>query len=67
VLDGIRIAASRKQGHHDDLDIEQERPIIYVVQIALDAPPHLLDGISFSAIAVHLSPAGNAWLDLMAA
>jgi hypothetical protein len=49
LLDGIRIGASRKQGHHDDLDIEQERPIIYVVQIALDAPPHLLDRISFSA------------------
>ena len=30
-LDGIHIGASRKQGHHDDFDIEQERPIIYVV------------------------------------
>jgi hypothetical protein len=35
-------------------DIEQKRPIVYVVQIALDAPPHLLDRISFSAMAVYL-------------
>jgi hypothetical protein len=66
-LDGIRIGASRKQGHHNDFDVEQKRPIIYVVQIALDAPPHLLDRISFSAMAVHLGPAGDARLDLMAA
>src|SRR5215471_12336498 len=31
VLDALHIGASRKQGHHDDFDIEQERPIIYVV------------------------------------
>ena len=30
-LDSIRIGAFRKQGHHNDFDIEQERPIIYVV------------------------------------
>src|SRR5262249_47380499 len=66
-LDGIRIGASRKQGHHNDFDVEQKRPIIYVVQIALDAPPHLLHRISFSAMAVPLGPAGNARLDLMAA
>jgi hypothetical protein len=29
-LDGIRIGAFRKQGHHNDFDIEQERPVIYV-------------------------------------
>jgi hypothetical protein len=29
-LDGIRIGASREQGHHNDFDIEQERPVIYV-------------------------------------
>src|SRR5262245_21504374 len=66
-LDLIRIGAFRKQGHQNDFDIEQERPIIYVIQIALDAPPHLLDRISFSAAAVHLGPAANARLDPMAA
>ena len=30
-LDGIRIGAFREQGHHNDFDIEQERPIIYVI------------------------------------
>ena len=30
-LDGIRIGAFRKQSHHDDFDIEQKRPIIYVI------------------------------------
>ena len=54
-LDGIRIGASRKQGHHNDFDVEQKRPIIYVVQIALDAALHLLDRISFSASESFLS------------
>src|SRR5262249_28850465 len=66
-LDGIRIGASRKQGHHNDFDVEQKRPIIYVVKIALDASPHLLDRISFSAMAVHLGPAGHARIHFMAA
>jgi hypothetical protein len=30
-LNSIRIGSFREQGHHNDFDIEQERPIIYVI------------------------------------
>ena len=46
--------------------VEKKRPVIDVVQIVLHTTLHFLERIGVAAIAVDLSPARNAGLDVVA-
>ena len=57
-------AEADEQGQQYDPQIEQQRPIVHVIEIVLNPRLHLLDGIGFTAQAVDLGPAGDARLNL---
>ena len=50
-----------EQGHDQDLDVHQVGPVLDVVEVVFDSLP---DG-GIAAVAIHLSPAGDAGTDLM--
>ena len=63
---GVRVDLSGEKRQQDDSHVEEKRPVIDVVQIVLHTTLHFLERIGVAAIAVDLSPAGNAGLDVMA-
>ena len=50
-------------GAHDDDPIEQQRPILEVVEIRVDAVDEVLIAPRFAAQAAHLGEAGDARFD----
>src|SRR5690625_3858398 len=52
--------------HHENADVEQQRPVLGVIDVVLDASSDLVDRVGLSTEAMDLSPAGNARLDLVA-
>src|SRR5688572_21969736 len=55
----VLLAEAAQQREDQDLDVEQQRPVLDVVEVVLD--PLLERGVA--APAVHLCPAGDAALD----
>src|SRR4051794_10177598 len=65
----IRVLVSRQQRDRrfqQDVDVEQHRPVLDVIQIELDALLDLLFIVDLAAPAVDLRPAGDAGLYAMA-
>src|ERR1700737_3584299 len=63
---GILVLRHQRQGRLEkNVEIEQPRPVLDVVEIELDALLDLLLAVDFAAPAVDLRPAGNARLDTM--
>src|SRR5215217_7496078 len=56
----------RQRRLEQNVEIEQHRPILDVIEIELDALLDLLVGVDFAAPAVDLRPAGDPGLDAMA-
>src|ERR1051325_2873008 len=56
----------RDRGPHQDVEVEQHRPVLDVVEVVLDAVLHLLGAGELAAPAVDLRPAGDAGLDSVA-
>src|SRR6185312_7092358 len=56
----------RQRRLEQDVQIEQHRPVLDIVEIELDALLDFLFAIDLAAPAVHLRPAGDAGLDAMA-
>ena len=52
--------------HHEDVEVEEHRPVLDVEEVVLDAPRDLLVGVGLAAPAVDLRPAGHARLDAVA-
>src|SRR5437867_13217558 len=59
----VLLAEAAEQGQDQDLDVEEQGPVLDVVEVELDA---LLDR-GVAAPAVHLRPAGDAALHAVAA
>src|SRR5262249_54402919 len=59
-------AEDAKYGHENYLQVHPERPIADIGEVVLDALFHLLERVSFATPAVHLGPAGDARLHLVA-
>src|SRR5262245_32601875 len=59
---GARQSHGRPQ---QNFDVEPDRPVLDVVQVAGDPPSHVFRGSRFPTQPVHLGPAGNAGLDPM--
>src|SRR3954452_14261849 len=67
--DSIRVLVPRQQRDRrfqQDVDVEQHRPVLDVIQIELDALLDFLFIVDLAAPAVDLRPAGDARLDAMA-
>jgi hypothetical protein len=64
---GVYVGLSGERGEEDDPQIEKERPVVDIVQVVFHASLHLLERVGVATIAVDLSPARNAWLDIVAA
>src|SRR4051812_41481633 len=65
----IRVLVPRQQRDRrfqQDVDVEQHRPVLDVIQIELDALLDLLFIVDLAAPAVDLRPAGDAGLDAVA-
>src|SRR6185295_365478 len=65
----IRVLVPRQQRDRrleQDVDVEQHRPVLDVIQIELDALLDLLFIVDLAAPAVDLRPAGDAGFDAMA-
>src|SRR5258705_10831012 len=65
----IRVLVPRQQCDRrleQDVDVEQHRPVLDVIQIELDALLDLLFIVDLAAPAVDLGPAGDAGLDAVA-
>ena len=56
----------RERRAHEDVEVEQDRPVLDVVEVVLDAPADLFRRVGLAAPAVDLGPAGDARLDLVA-
>src|ERR1700712_4470634 len=56
----------RQRRLEKNVEIEQHRPVLDIIQIEFDALLDLLLAVDFAAPAVDLRPAGNAGLDAMA-
>ena len=56
----------RERRLEQDVEVEQHRPVVDVVEVVLDALLDLLGGVGLAAPAVDLRPAGDAGLDLVA-
>src|SRR3954451_13462500 len=68
-LNSIRVLTlgHQRQGRlEQNVEVEQHRPVLDVIEIELDALLDLLVGVDFAAPAVDLSPAGDAGLDAVA-
>src|SRR5262249_7500839 len=68
-MTSVRVLALRHQRDRrpgQDVEIEQHRPVLDVVQIELDALLDLLVGLALAAPSVDLRPAGDAGLDAVA-
>src|SRR5690625_4346131 len=72
-----RIAATRtsisallkqhdQRRHHQDPRIQKQRPVFGVIDVVLDAPGDLLDRVRLAPIPMHLRPAGDPRLHLVA-
>src|ERR1044072_8998135 len=55
----------RERRHRQDVEVEQQRPVLDVVEIVLDARLDLLLAVGLAAPAVDLCPAGDAGLQPM--
>src|SRR6185369_10971427 len=49
----------------DDVEVQPQRPVAQVVQVAADAPFHLFQRVGFAAEPVHLGPSRDAGPDLV--
>ena len=56
----------RERRLEQDVEVEQHRPVLDVVEIVLDAALDLVLGVGLAAPAIDLRPAGDAGLDLVA-
>src|SRR4051795_9543823 len=56
----------RQRRLQENVQVEQHRPVLDVIEVELDALLDLLVGIAFAAPAVDLGPAGNPRLDPVA-
>src|SRR3972149_4251642 len=63
---GVRILQHHERGPEENPQVERQRPVPEVVEVELDAPPHLVHAVGLAAQAVHLRPAGDARLHLVA-
>jgi hypothetical protein len=59
-LIGIHVRPLRNQGHQNNFYIEQERPVVDIIQVAFESPLHFFERISFAAVPVNLRPASDA-------
>src|ERR1044072_7956629 len=64
---GIGPTDDHGNGGQEDPDIQQQRPMVDVVEIELEAPAHLVDGFALAPAAVNLRPARDAGLHAMSA
>src|SRR3546814_13556048 len=62
---GVLAGEAREDRHHDDLEVEPERPVLDVGEIVVYPPADLFDRLGLATPAVDLCPAGNARLDAM--
>src|SRR5262245_30220700 len=63
----VQVRSFRKQGHHYDLKIKQEGPVINVIEVIFDALLHFFKYVGRSPVSVHLCPTCNSRLDVMTA
>src|SRR3954471_18682335 len=59
------IAENQPYPLQNDVQIQPQRPVAQVVEIAADPPFHLFQGMSLAPETVDLGPAGDARLDLV--
>src|SRR5690606_15258885 len=64
----IRIfRVEQADGRHDqDVEVEQYRPVLDIIEVVVDPLHDLVDGVGLAAPAVDLRPAGDAGLDAVA-
>src|SRR5690606_6527996 len=62
IAHSIRVVRAQQpdRRHEHDVDIEQQRPVLYVVEVVVHPLHDLVDGIGLAAPAVDLRPAGHA-------
>lgn len=67
LLPSVRgIASSHQQtGPQDNLEVQDQRSVIDVPQIAFDASFHILEAGCFASVSVDLRPTGQARFDVM--
>ena len=63
---GVFAFQETQRRHQDDVEVEQDRPVLDVEQVVLDAALDLLFGVGLAAPAVDLRPAGDARLHAVA-
>src|SRR5438034_9907360 len=61
-LEGVVAGEATKDGACDDLEVEEDRPMLDVVEVILDTLLDLFHGVSLAAPSVYLSPAGDSRL-----
>src|SRR3546814_16589549 len=59
---GVLAGEAREDRHHDELEVEPERPVLDVGEIVVYPPADLFDRLGLATPAVDLCPAGNARL-----
>src|SRR5690606_26950487 len=55
-----------KRRNREDVEVEQDRPVLDVVEVVLDPTLDLFTGVGLAAPTLDLGPAGDARLDLVA-
>jgi hypothetical protein len=63
---GVLRANERKRRLRDDVEVKQNRPVLDVIEVVLDAALNLFLAVGLAAPAVDLRPAGDARLDTVA-
>src|SRR5262249_30899125 len=63
---GRAAAEAAGDSQHDDLQIEPQRPLVNVLNIVLDSPPHLVERVGFAAKSPDLCKARDTRPDLVA-
>ena len=64
---GVYIGLSGEGREENDPQVEKKRPMVDIVQVMFHPALHLLERVGVATLAVDLSPAGDAWLDVVAA
>src|SRR5687768_10531469 len=50
----------REGGRSEDVEVEEYRPVLYVIEVVLDAALNFFARVGFATPAVDLRPSGNA-------